>query len=199
MNSSTLRVLALLTLLLSAGALAQSPHPYPARPESIPMSHGAMHAKSRGTISDVPAQPGQAAFAAIHEIVQMLEADPRTDWSKVNIEELRQHLVDMSNVTLAAQVRSEPVEGGLRFLVTGAEPVASSIRRMLSAHAATMDGVGGWKFSVSDIDGGAIFTVRVPLRDAEKLRALGFIGVMSHGMHHQEHHWMIARGEHPHG
>ena len=33
----------------------------------------------------------------------------------------------------------------------------------------------------------------------EKLKALGFIGVMTVGMHHQEHHLMIARGMHPHG
>lgn len=199
MNTSTLRLLALIALLFTVPALAQSLHGYPDQPANMPMNHGAMHATSRGTISAVPTQPGQAAFGAIQEIVRMLEADPRTDWSKVNIEALRQHLIDMNNVTLAAEVRSEPVEGGLRFFVTGAGPVTDSIRRMLSAHAATMDGIGGWHFSVSETDGGAIFTVRVPPQDAEKLRGLGFIGVMSHGMHHQEHHWIIARGEHPHG
>ena len=31
------------------------------------------------------------------------------------------------------------------------------------------------------------------------ITALGFIGVMTRGMHHQDHHLMIARGEHPHG
>ena len=199
MNTSTLRLLALIALLLPAPALAQSSHGYPDGPSNMPMNHGAMHATSGGTISAVATQPGQAAFAAIQEIVQMLEADPRTDWSKVNIDALRQHLIDMNNVTLAAEVRSEPVEGGLRFFVTGAGSVTDSIRRMLSAHAATMDGIDGWQFSVSDINGGAMFTVRVPPQDSEKLRGLGFIGVMSHGMHHQEHHWMIARGEHPHG
>ena len=198
-STSTLRLLALIALLFPAPALAQSSHGYPDRPANMPMNHGAMHATPRGTISAVATQPGQAAFAAIQEIVQILEADPRTDWSKVNIDALRQHLIDMNNVTLAAEVRSESVEGGLRFFVTGAGSVTDSIRRMLSAHAATMDGIDGWQFSVSDINGGAMFTVRVPPQDSEKLRGLGFIGVMSHGMHHQEHHWMIARGEHPHG
>ena len=53
----------------------------------------------------------------------ILEADPKTDWSKVDIEALRRHLIDMNNVTLYADVRSEPVEGGMRFTVTGAGAV----------------------------------------------------------------------------
>jgi hypothetical protein len=52
----------------------------------------------------VPMQPGQGAFAAIQEIVEILEADPETDWSKVDIGALRQHLIDMDNVALHAQV-----------------------------------------------------------------------------------------------
>jgi hypothetical protein len=62
-----------------------------------------------------------------------------------------------------------------------------------------MDGVGGWHFTAKETDGGAIFEVRVPASDMAKLKALGFIGVMTRGMHHQKHHLMIARGEHPHG
>jgi hypothetical protein len=31
-----------------------------------------------------------------------------------------------------------------------------------------------------------------------KLQALGFIGFMTLGMHHQEHHWMLANGKSPH-
>ena len=47
----------------------------------------------------VPTMPGQDAFGAIQEIVRILEADPKTDWSKVNLEALRQHLIDMKDVT----------------------------------------------------------------------------------------------------
>ena len=50
-------------------------------------------------------------------IVEILEADPATDWGKVNIEALRQHLIDMDNVTLRAELKSGPVEGGMRFIV----------------------------------------------------------------------------------
>ncbi|HXP76590.1 MAG TPA: hypothetical protein VN823_20805 [Stellaceae bacterium] len=150
------------------------------------------------TDASVPTEPGQAAFAAVQEIVGILEADPSTDWSKVNIEALRQHLIDMNNVTLAAQVVSEPVEGGMRYTVTGAGPVQESIRRMVTAHAATMNGVDGWHFEAANAEGGAVLTVRPPAKDMEKLRGLGFIGVLARGMHHQMHHLMIARGESPH-
>jgi hypothetical protein len=162
------------------------------------MMQGGMGGAQAPRAAAAPTEPGQGAFAAIQEIVQILEADPRTDWSKVDIEALRQHLVDMNNVTLRARVASQPIDGGMRFTVTGDGAVRDSIRRMTSAHAATMDGVGGWHFSAQDTDGGSIFEVRVPPQDMAKLKGLGFIGVLTVGMHHQGHHLMIARGEHPH-
>lgn len=195
------RLLVPMILLFPVAAFAQSPEQLHVTPhKSMPMDHMQMMHVGPSTSGPVsPTQPGQGAFAAIQEIVQILEADPHTDWSKVDIEALRQHLIDMNNVTLAAKVKSEPIEGGMRFIVTGPEAVAGSIRRMTSAHAATMEGFGGWHFTAKEIDGGAIFEVRVPNQDESKLKALGFIGVMTRGMHHQEHHLMIARGEHPHG
>ena len=69
---------------------------------------------------------------------------------------------------------------------------------MTSAHAATMNGVGGWTFQAEQTEDGANLTVLVPPQDLTKLKALGFIGVMTRGMHHQMHHLMIARGEYPH-
>jgi hypothetical protein len=86
----------------------------------------------------------------------------------------------------------------MRFTVSGAGAVKVSIQRMVMAHAATMNGVGGWKFAASDTDSGATLTVLTPAKDAGRLRGLGFIGVMTHGMHHQMHHLMLARGENPH-
>ena len=188
-------VLVLMILLLPAAASAQPAEHHHAMPDgSTPMDHMQMMHEAPG----LPTQPGQGAFAAIQEIVQILEADPRTDWTKVDIEALRQHLIDMDNVTLAAKVRSEPIDGGMRFIVTGKDAVADSIRRMTSAHAAARDGSGNWHFRAKDIDDGAILEVLVPTQDVSKLKALGFIGVMTRGMHHQEHHLMIARGDHPH-
>jgi hypothetical protein len=148
--------------------------------------------------SALPTQPGQGAFAAIQEIVAILETDPATDWSKVNIEALRQHLIDMNSVTLQAQVENEPIADGMVFVVTGTGPVTGSIRRMVSAHAATMNGAGGWHFDSADVEGGARLTVHVPPADVAKLKGLGFLGVMTRGMHHQMHHLMLARGMNPH-
>jgi hypothetical protein len=130
--------------------------------------------------------------------VAILEADPATDWSKVDIDALRQHLVDMNNVTLEARVASAPVDGGVRYDVTGDGPVGASIRRMVTAHAATMNGWDGWSFEATPIDGGASLAVRPPAKDAMKLKGLGFFGVLTLGMHHQIHHLMLARGQSPH-
>ena len=178
----------LLLLLLPLPAAAQSAPDAP-----MPMHH--MHAMSSG---GPPTQAGQAAFAAIQDIVQQLEADPATDWSRVDIEALRQHLIDMDNVTLHAVVTSEPVEGGLRFTVTGEGAVRDSIRRMTAAHAAAMNGHTAWHFAAADTPDGATLTVTAPPQDAAKLRALGFIGILTEGMHHQMHHLMIAQGLNPH-
>ena len=61
----------------------------------MPMgAHAGMH-----TASTAPTMPGQDAFGAIQEIVGILDADPKTDWSKVDLEALRQHLIDMNEIT----------------------------------------------------------------------------------------------------
>ena len=180
-----IRILLLAACLAATPALAQSHHDH------------AGHMAEPATQA-APREPGQSAFAAIQEIVAILEADPRTDWSKVNIEALRAHLIDMNNVTMGAQVKAEPIEGGMRYLVTGAGPVAESIRRMAISHAATMNGADGWRFEAAPIEGGASLSVRVPKADQAKLQGLGFIGVMTRGMHHQTHHLAIARGANPH-
>jgi hypothetical protein len=53
--------------------------------------------------ANTPTMPGEDAFGAIQEIVRILDADPNTDWSKVDLEVLRQHLIDMNEVTLRAE------------------------------------------------------------------------------------------------
>lgn len=185
---SPIRLAILLVVALPAAAVAQDHAGHT-------MHHGA--ATSAAPVP-VPTGGGQAAFAAIQEIVEILEADPTTDWSKVDIEALRRHLIDMDDVTLRAEVAAEPIDGGMRFTVTGPGHVAGSIRRMVVAHAATMNGVDGWSFAASPTDAGAILTVHTPPQDVAKLRGLGFVGVMTRGMHHQAHHLAIARGIDPH-
>lgn len=147
----------------------------------------------------LPTETGQSAFAAIQEIVAKLEADPATDWSKVNIEALRQHLIDMNAVTLGTSVEVATFAEGRTFKVSGEGAVVASIQRMLMAHAATMNGRDGWSFATETTETGARLQVKPPSGfDVKKLDALGFIGILTMGMHHQEHHWMIARGGQPH-
>jgi hypothetical protein len=178
-------------LLISTAAAAQQSGPA----HSSGMSHHAASGTAAPAGVVLPKEVGQSAFAAIQEIVALLEADPRTDWSKVDIEALRRHLIDMSNVTLHAEVEAEPILNGMRFIVTGKGPVRDSIRRMVKAHAETMSGTGGWTYAATERPDGAILTVTVPSPvDLVKLRALGFIGVMARGTHHQQHHLMIATG-----
>ena len=61
-----------------------------------------------------------------------------------------------------------------------------------------MNGTDGWQFVAATTDTGATLMVKAPAPDDAKLRALGFIGVLTHGMHHQMRHLMIARGGDPH-
>ena len=140
---------------------------------------------------------GQSAFAAIQEITAALMADPATDRSTVDIEALRQHLIDMDNVNLRADVAREDIDGGARFTVTSADPlVQASIRAMVMAHVATMNGVEGWEMQAEEVDGGAEMTVTGT--DIARIRGLGFIGLMTVGMHHQAHHLALASSRNPH-
>lgn len=146
----------------------------------------------------VPKEGGQSAFASIAEIVKLLDADPRTDWSKVNVEALRQHLIDMDEVTMRATVRAESVEGGAAFFVTGSGRTLEAIRRMTRSRAATGTPDGSVRMSVSDIEGGVRFVALAgnpaDARAVARIRGLGFIGVVALGDHHAPHHLGIANG-----
>ncbi|WP_309662078.1 hypothetical protein [Sphingomonas sp.] len=139
---------------------------------------------------------GQSAFAVIAEVTARLEADPATDWSKINIDALRNHLVDMDNVTLRSDVVSQPVPGGARFVVTSADPrVQASIGRMVRMHA-SMVGESDQKATVEDIANGVALTLTgADSRVAAQIRGLGFFGSLTQGVHHQRHHLAIAEGE----
>ncbi len=163
----------------------------PGRLAAQTMDHSRMMAQMSGAM---PTEPGQGAFAAIAEIVSILQSDPATDWSRVNIEALRQHLIDMDNVTLRAQVTEEDVTGGAIFTVTSPDAaVVGSIRRMTAEHVATMSGSEGLTMQADPVADGSRVTVTGP--DARKIRALSFIGILTLGMHHQPHHLAIAKGD----
>lgn len=145
-----------------------------------------------------PTRAGQEAFATIGEIVRILDADPATDWSKVNIEALRQHLMDMDDVTMRADVRVESVDGGATFDVRGTGRVREAIRRMAMSHGATIKPTDGFSWSAAESADGAKVTVRAvdgaDARMVSRIRALGFVGILTLGDHHTVHHLGIANG-----
>jgi len=146
----------------------------------------------------IPTMPGQDAFGAVQEIVGMLEADPHTDWSKVNLEALRQHLIDMNEVTLKADAVATPIDGGIEIAVTGSGRTLLAIQRMVPAWAQTMNGHQGWRTKAASLANGETLTVTAAdPTEVRHIRGLGFIGLMASGAHHQPHHLAIARGEMP--
>lgn len=146
----------------------------------------------------VPTSLGQDAFAAIQEIVHLLDADPHTDWSKVNLEALRQHLIDMNEVTLKADVAPKEIDGGLQIAVTGSGRTLVAIKRMVPAWAQMANGHDGWSAKAAATPSGELLTVTAAdPKQVRHIRGLGFIGLLASGMWHQPHHLAIARGEMP--
>jgi len=151
------------------------------------------------TSATTPTLPGQDAFGAVQEIVRILEADPKTDWSKVNLEALRQHLIDMNEVMMKADAVAEPVDGGVEIAVTGSGRTLAAIQHMVPAWAATMNGYKGWATKVTVLPNGERLTVTTAdTKEVSHIRGLGFIGLMASGAHHQPHHLAMAKGEFVH-
>jgi len=182
------------------GASAQQPAPMDKTPDKMSVDHQKMMQQmmqqhGQGDMS-APSLPGQDAFGAVQEIVRILEADPKTDWSKVNLEALRQHLIDMNEVTLKADAVAKPVDGGVEIAITGSGRTLVAIQRMVPAWAATMNGYKGWTTKVSELPGGELLTVTTAdAKEVPHIRGLGFIGLMVSGAHHQPHHLAMAKGE----
>ena len=145
-----------------------------------------------------PTSPGNAAFGTISEIVRMLDADPKTDWSKVNIEALRQHLIDMDLVLMTAAVKQRNVAGGVELDVTGTGPTIAAVRRMAVNHTRMLDGAQ-YRASAGEIAGGAKLTITAKNQNdraaVARIRGLGFAGLFTEGDHHAMHHLMLAKGQ----
>lgn len=184
--------LGLSALLITPPLLAQSPS---APTDSPHQTHGHRVAAAEGA----PTMPGQDAFGAIAEVVRLLEADPATDWSRVDLERLRQHLIDMNEVVLRSSLKASAVPGGLAMDVTGAARTERAIRAMLAPHARELDHMPDWTATTQPIPGGLRLTVtaRQPADAATvaRIRALGFAGLLVQGGHHGPHHLAMAKGE----
>ncbi len=146
-------------------------------------------------------EPGNDAFGTIQEAIRALEADPDTDWSKVNLEALREHLVDMQNMTVNVTVLSQtPIKDGVAIRVSPNDlKTAASLARVLAAHPAMLQMETGWQMTVATKNGVYYLTVTTPNpSEIDKVRGLGYIGILATGAHHQAHHWAMAEGQNPH-
>jgi hypothetical protein len=149
--------------------------------------------------ANTPTMLGQDAFGAIQEIVRILDADPNTDWSKVDLEALRQHLIDMNEVTLRAEAVAEPIDGGLQIAVTGSDRTLTVIQHMVPAWAQAMNGHQGWSTKAAQLPDGELLTVTTAdPKEVQHIRGLGFIGLLVSGSMHQPHHLAMAKGKFAH-
>ena len=187
-----MRIPAIAVTLLAFSVLAARPLTAQQHVHTPGMTHPAPAAQ-------LPTQGGQGAFAAIAEIVALLQADATTDWSKVNLERLRLHLVDMDLVTLRSRVVATPVAGGAQFLVRGTGETIAAIKRMTGAHVTMLANSSGPRVVRTELaDGVRLLVTAADTSDAgavARVRALGFIGLMATGDHHAAHHLALARGD----
>ena len=155
------------------------------------MNHGAM------TNTDAqPNEGGQATFAALIEIVSILEQDDKTDWEDVDIDGLREHLLDMNHLILDTEAtKTITGDSQIQFDVRGTSTSIPSIHRMVPAHSRFIEQSRGWKIEPELNDGGAKLTITVSdASTLNRLNALGFYGFMSLDSHHQAHHYQMAIG-----
>lgn len=163
--------------------------------EDAHKGHAGHNAAQTEMPAPLPTEAGQSAFAAIAEIVEMLNEDPNTDWSKVDIDKLRNHLVDMNELTLNAKVSKIVGQNNVSFAIGGAPRTLKAIKAMVPAHAVELNKIAGWQVDVEIKTDSVV--MQVSSDDAgvlAKVSALGFFGMMATGAHHQPHHWGMATG-----
>ncbi|MDH5488319.1 MAG: hypothetical protein OEY84_01870 [Rhodospirillaceae bacterium] len=164
--------------------------------------HGNMHGNMNENMhhEQMPTLPGQGAFGALAEIIAILEADPNTDWAKVNIGALRAHLVDMNLLIIDTDINSKNIDGGLEITINAKGRALKAVHSMVPAHAPMINGLNGWNAKAETTTSGAKLTVSSSdAKETLHIRALGFYGLMVSGSHHQAHHLGLARGEAVHG
>ena len=192
----SLGIASIALLMAAAYAFAQTPGSPMMQGQDMHGQHGMIGEPTQS--SKEPSLPGQDAFGTIQEIVQILEADPNTDWSKVNIAALREHLIDMNEVTLHALADEKALDNGVEIAVTGEGRTADAIKRMVPAHAHELSAMG-WNATTEDLPNGVkLMVISDDPAQVTKLKALGFMGIMVQGSHHQMHHLMMAKGEFTH-
>jgi hypothetical protein len=162
---------------------------------SMPVIASAQHEQYMN--SSPLTMPGNEIFGTIHEVVQKLEANPNTDWSKVNLEALRQHLLDMKAFTEEVQVISQkPIDNGVEIQVKPeTERAVGALQRLFKMHPMMLKSEKGWDMTAKQNGSNWDITCTTNNKsEVEEIRGLGYIGLLAEGSHHQMHHWMIAIG-----
>jgi hypothetical protein len=178
--------------------------PAMARAQTMPSDHGEgmdhlAFGHSETTSGTVLTEPGQGAFAVLAEAVVVLEADPDTDWSRVDLAGLRGHLVDMDRLVSDTVVTETELPDGLVALATGDSETIAALRRMVPAHAAQLAQDDRWTVAATETENGMELRVTSDAPDTSaRIKGLGFFGLMASQDHHREHHLMMARGEDAH-
>lgn len=165
------------------------------------MEHG-VPSTSDETKPDGPGvltEPGQGAFAALAEVVRVLEADPDTDWTTVDLAGLREHLRDMDRLVSHAVVTTETLPDGLRMRITGDDATIRTVQRMVPAHARQLADDERWAVAgTKNATGADLVVTSDDPSVVARIRGLGFFGLMASQDHHREHHLMMARGASAH-
>jgi hypothetical protein len=104
----------------------------------------------------------------------------------------------MDEVTMRAQASEHPLANGIEITVTGEDRTLAAIKRMVPAHTHELVALG-WNASTQDLpDGVKLIVTASDPQQVVKLKALGFLGIMVQGVHHQPHHLMTAIEEFAH-
>ena len=138
---------------------------------------------------------GNEIFGTIQEVIQKLEANPNTDWSNVDLEALRQHLLDMKAFTEEVTVLEKtPITKGVKVTIhPNSERAKEALPKLFGMHPRMLKQEKGWDMSAQqDGENWVITCTTEKEADVNKIRALGYIGLLAEGSHHQLHHWMVA-------
>ncbi|WP_299734099.1 hypothetical protein [uncultured Tateyamaria sp.] len=179
----------------AAFAIAQTSH----TGHSDGMDHSA-HQQEQVMTSAALSEPGQGAFAALSEVVRVLEADPNTDWAQVDLGGLRAHLVDMDRLVMDTVVMETDLPDGTSAIAAGDADTIATLRRMVPAHAAQLARDDRWTVASTETSDGIELRVtsEIPAVVA-RIKGLGFFGLMASQDHHREHHFFMAQGKDAHG
>ncbi len=186
-----------LITLLSVGFVTYTATVYAVEEHST-NHHKQMTAQNQTTLLT---EAGNDIFGTIQEVITNLNANPHTDWTKVNITALKEHLLDMRDMTINVEVISKKaLKNGSEILIRPTNKRArQAMKRVLSGHPAQLKNETSWQMKVQKNGLKYLLTTTTnKAKDVNKIIGLGYIGLMAYGSHHQPHHWSIATGNNPH-